>query len=260
MHLGTCVTHVPWCMSGSLTRVDVENIPGILGACATRNFTYLARGPWRGSILHTNKWVMSLCGMHKAGTVPCVLISQVKIILGRVCTPWLGFGLLIQTFRLVTTKTERSSGWRPCCSLETFKLVFNVASDYQGCHPDDLFVCVTSMVGTVRVVTVQLVLSSGCRLNEVFSRNDWFVSESVVYYKSMCSWCFLDLQCRKIFYRRGTKFLTICSDTPQYFKINNILPRNNGCVQMGPTLYSVDLVQSTSIGLMIKFITTNNVA
>ena len=37
---GTCVTHVPWCMSGSLTRV-----PGIQGACAAHNFTYLARGP-----------------------------------------------------------------------------------------------------------------------------------------------------------------------------------------------------------------------
>ena len=31
MHHGTCVTHVPWWMSGSLTRGDGENIPG---ACA----------------------------------------------------------------------------------------------------------------------------------------------------------------------------------------------------------------------------------
>ena len=46
MHLGTCVTHLPWCMSGSLTRGGEENVTGIPGACATRNFTYLARGPW----------------------------------------------------------------------------------------------------------------------------------------------------------------------------------------------------------------------
>ena len=46
MHHGTCVTHVPWCMSGSLTRSGGENVPGIPGACVTRNFTYLARGPW----------------------------------------------------------------------------------------------------------------------------------------------------------------------------------------------------------------------
>ena len=31
MHHGTCVTHVPWCMSGSLTRGSGENVPG---ACA----------------------------------------------------------------------------------------------------------------------------------------------------------------------------------------------------------------------------------
>ena len=45
MHHGTFVTHVPWCMLGSLTRDDGENVPGIPGACATRNFTFLARGP-----------------------------------------------------------------------------------------------------------------------------------------------------------------------------------------------------------------------
>ena len=44
MHHDTCVTHVQWCMSGSLT--EIENVPGIPDACATRNFTYLARGRW----------------------------------------------------------------------------------------------------------------------------------------------------------------------------------------------------------------------
>ena len=34
MHHGMCVTHVPWCMSGSLTCGDGENVPGIPGACA----------------------------------------------------------------------------------------------------------------------------------------------------------------------------------------------------------------------------------
>ena len=34
MHPGTCVTHVPWCTSGSLTCGDGENVPGIPGACA----------------------------------------------------------------------------------------------------------------------------------------------------------------------------------------------------------------------------------
>ena len=39
MHDGTSVTHVPWLMSGSLTRGVGENVPGIPDACATRNFT-----------------------------------------------------------------------------------------------------------------------------------------------------------------------------------------------------------------------------
>ena len=34
MHHGTCVTHVPWCMSGSLTCGYGENVPGIPGTCA----------------------------------------------------------------------------------------------------------------------------------------------------------------------------------------------------------------------------------
>ena len=45
MHHGTCVTHVPWCISGSLNRGGGENVPGIPGASATRNFSYLVRGP-----------------------------------------------------------------------------------------------------------------------------------------------------------------------------------------------------------------------
>ena len=32
-------------VSGSLTRYGGENVPGIPGACATRNFVYLVRGP-----------------------------------------------------------------------------------------------------------------------------------------------------------------------------------------------------------------------
>ena len=56
MHHDTCVTHVPWCMSGSLTIGFFwspwrENVPGIPGACATRDFTYLVWGPWRSEML-----------------------------------------------------------------------------------------------------------------------------------------------------------------------------------------------------------------
>ena len=46
MHHGTCVTHVPWCMSGSLIRGGRGKDPSIPGACKIRNFEYLVRGPW----------------------------------------------------------------------------------------------------------------------------------------------------------------------------------------------------------------------
>ena len=39
MHHGTCVNHVPWFMSGSLTCDDGEKVSGIPGACATDNFS-----------------------------------------------------------------------------------------------------------------------------------------------------------------------------------------------------------------------------
>ena len=42
----TGVEHVPWCMPRSLIRSGGENVTGIPGACATRNFAYLVRGPW----------------------------------------------------------------------------------------------------------------------------------------------------------------------------------------------------------------------
>ena len=47
MHYDTCVTHAPWCMSGSLNHDGRESIPDIPGAYATRNCSYLVRGPWK---------------------------------------------------------------------------------------------------------------------------------------------------------------------------------------------------------------------
>ena len=44
MHHGNSGTHMPKCMSGSLTRGGGENVPGIPGACATHNFAHLVRG------------------------------------------------------------------------------------------------------------------------------------------------------------------------------------------------------------------------
>ena len=63
MHQGTCVTYVPWCMSGSQTSGGGKNVPGIPGACATRNFAYLERGQWHG---HTLSFTGPMCGKSSA--------------------------------------------------------------------------------------------------------------------------------------------------------------------------------------------------
>ena len=51
MHHGTCVTHVPWCMSGSLTCGDGENVPGILGACAPAILRIWQEAHWNEGII-----------------------------------------------------------------------------------------------------------------------------------------------------------------------------------------------------------------
>ena len=50
----TCVTHVPWCMSGSLTCGDGENVPGIPGACAPAILRIWQEAHWRQTIIWTN--------------------------------------------------------------------------------------------------------------------------------------------------------------------------------------------------------------
>ena len=59
MHHGTCVTHMPWCMPGSLTSGlfeigGEESFPGIPGACTSRIFTYLVKGPCNVIAPHQN--------------------------------------------------------------------------------------------------------------------------------------------------------------------------------------------------------------
>ena len=69
MHHDTVVTHVPWCMSGSLNFGGGENVPRIPGACATRNFAYLIR--W----LHS---INSVCTSEKANTTILMLTSWLR--------------------------------------------------------------------------------------------------------------------------------------------------------------------------------------
>ena len=79
MHHGTCVSHMPWCMSGSLTRGGGENVPG---ACATLNFTYLARGPLPEATLillynHYSDVIMSAVASQITGvSIVCLAVCS----------------------------------------------------------------------------------------------------------------------------------------------------------------------------------------
>ena len=73
MHHGTCVTHVPWCMSGSLTCGDGENVPGIPGACAPAilRIWQEAHGEWRPTHL-------AFCIMRALISQSCLSSNQIN--------------------------------------------------------------------------------------------------------------------------------------------------------------------------------------
>ena len=78
MHHGKCLMHVSWCMSGSLSHGGKENVPGIPGACATRNSTYLVRG-----LCSRHKYRISynppgnrLWRHHQDGSKSCTVVTN----------------------------------------------------------------------------------------------------------------------------------------------------------------------------------------
>ena len=89
MRHGTCVTHVPWCMSGSLNNGSLwsrwrENFPGLPGACATHTFMYLARDPCKIMTCHfAFRWVE----LSQSSTSPPVSLrafhARIRILRGR---------------------------------------------------------------------------------------------------------------------------------------------------------------------------------
>ena len=64
MHHGTCVTHVPWCMSGSLTCGDGENVPGIPGACAPAILRIWQEAHYLNQWWYTSS--VKQCGVYRA--------------------------------------------------------------------------------------------------------------------------------------------------------------------------------------------------
>ena len=109
-----------------------ENVPGIPGACATRNFTYLVRGPygdidpgrhwlvawWHQAITWTNVDLSSnvLCGIHM---IPLISISKMglKITFHK----WLHISQVPISHSKVSKRWERPSG-RPHCNFVRLNL------------------------------------------------------------------------------------------------------------------------------------------
>ena len=75
MHGGTCVTHVPWCTSRSLTRSCRENVPGIPGACATRNFYITGKWPKFDVMTHSYTFLTPCLFDRRVVVVTCVCPS-----------------------------------------------------------------------------------------------------------------------------------------------------------------------------------------
>ena len=130
MHHGTCVMHVPWCISGWQNCVGGENVPGIPCAYATHNFTYLTRGP-----CHYQSQCRCLSENYQMNVNEILIKMQSKHIT-RICVwmcqfqninPIRGLNIPLNTWRnnnvVITSKRRHfdviTSKWRRCDVITT---------------------------------------------------------------------------------------------------------------------------------------------
>ena len=120
MHYGTCVTHVPWCMSGSLTLGSGENVPGIPGACATRNCIHLSRGP--SSTNHMQWFLKYIFVVGTGGSAVHILCYEYAVLFEKKQYLWslyityifIGCVYLCQCVNLKGRKLKRSRQVMEC--------------------------------------------------------------------------------------------------------------------------------------------------
>ena len=67
MHYGTFLTHVPWCMSVSLTRGGGKNVPGIRGACTTRICFRIWQEAQQQKIIGVHIWIRPSLQLNNVG-------------------------------------------------------------------------------------------------------------------------------------------------------------------------------------------------
>ena len=98
MHHGTCVTHVPWCMSGSFNCGDGENVPDIPGACAPAILRiwqepHIMMTSYNGIFCVTG----TLWGVIIHWWIPLTIASDAKLLCVRWSSPEQTFEQTIQT-------------------------------------------------------------------------------------------------------------------------------------------------------------------
>ena len=75
-----CIMARAWRMTGSLTLGGGENVPGIPGACATRNFAYSGKRPMRENFTYAMSSSLLQCQgrAHMTHTTPTTMTSQLE--------------------------------------------------------------------------------------------------------------------------------------------------------------------------------------
>ena len=104
-------------MSGSLTRGGGENVPGIPGACATRNYKYLVRGPWERN-QKKNPDIATL-NLNSVNSVSWIMRSESCHGLRRAISDWVPYLNLASKMNFISVLKERSQS-----KLMIFKLPF----------------------------------------------------------------------------------------------------------------------------------------
>ena len=102
----------------------------------------------RGSAIRSSHWI-DIFWIHR-NIFAFSIISQCWNGTGS----WNPSSWMMTTLLSYITEMKRSSGWLPWYSQETLKTIFNVSSEYQGCHPDGLPVCVIYIVNTTQIAKV----------------------------------------------------------------------------------------------------------
>ena len=73
MHHGTCVTHVPWCMSGSLTRGGGQNVPRHSRCMRNPQFFVSGKKLMSCTICSRMVWLLCSCIVSASGLVHSLL-------------------------------------------------------------------------------------------------------------------------------------------------------------------------------------------